>query len=393
MHLRRSLLAGPCLALAPVVLAVLAVLAAAQAVAAQPAAAAKYADDGPATVVHNELEVPFGNKTLQVAIWYPAHSKVAVPLIVYSPGLGGTRGASAFLLNHLASYGFATLSWDPRGEDESGYWQGAVTRQQDNKTLIAWAERMSNTGKLGVKIDFKRIGTAGHSSGGWSALTGAGARLDFRWCLAHPLEAASPGSDCAEFVPHAKDIAQRFGLKKVPTGLWPATNDKRVAAVLALAPDGDIWGDQYQGVQVLTVPVMVMCGTQDKANSPEQSCYPVFEHLGSQRKSLVKLKGSDHGIFTDDCDPADAACEKGAGHRIINSYATAFFLANLKRDPGAVALLGRDANAATFQIASQGYNQGYNQGVSSESQNGTETRDNSSAAPIVESPSSESSRN
>jgi hypothetical protein len=115
----------------------------------------------------------------------------------------------------------------------------------------------------------------------------------------------------------------------------------------------------------------------------------VFEHLGSQRKSLVKLKGSDHGIFTDDCDPADAACEKGAGHRIINSFATAFFLANLKRDPGAVALLGRDLNAATFQIA----NQGYNQGVSSESQAGTESRDNSSAAPIVESTGQESSRN
>lgn len=352
--------------------------------AAQSGIAQKYADDGPAMVAQREMEIPAGSSTLHAAIWYPGHSTAPVPLIVYAPGQGGTRAASAFLLRHLASYGFAVLSWDPRGEDESGFWQGAVTRQQDVKTLISWVERTSAAGKLGVKLDLRRIGVAGHSSGGWSALTGGGARLDFRWCGAHPIEAESPGSDCSEFVPHAKDIAKRFGLKRVPTGLWPATNDKRVAAVLALAPDGDIWGDQFQGVAQLKVPTMVMCGTQDRANSPEQSCYPVYEHLGSARKTLIKLKGSDHGIFTDDCDGADATCEGGVAHRLINSYATAFFLANLKRDSAAVAMLDRDASGASHQIESVGYG-------SSELQNGTEIRDSSSATPIVESPSSESS--
>ena len=350
----------------------------------------RYAEDGPFAVTKTELEIPVTGSTLQAAIWYPERTTAPVPLVIYSPGLGGTRAASAFLLHHLATYGFAVLAWDPRGEDESGYWQGAVTRQQDIRSLISWAERTSAAGKLGVKLDLRRIGVAGHSSGGWSALIGGGARMDFRWCGAHPLESETPGSDCAEFVPHAKDIARRLGLKRVPTALWPATNDRRVAAVLALAPDGDIWGDQYQGVAKLTVPTMVMCGTQDRSNSPEQSCYPVFEHLGSARRTLIKLKGADHGIFTDDCDGAGAGagtgtgCEGGIAHRLIDSYATAFFLANLKRDAVATAMLDRDANVASHQTESLGYG-------SSEPQNGTETRESSSAAPIVESPSAQSS--
>ena len=36
-----------------------------------------------------------------------------------------------------------------------------------------------------------------------------------------------------------------LGVPSVPDGWWRPTNDPRVDAVIALAPDGDIWGANY----------------------------------------------------------------------------------------------------------------------------------------------------
>ena len=68
--------------------------------------------------------------------------------------------------------------------------------------------------------------------------------------------------------------------------------------MIALAPDGDIWGADYEGVAVMKVPTMIMGGSGDSANIPEITSYPIYEHLGSSNKSLVVLENADHWIFT-----------------------------------------------------------------------------------------------
>ena len=67
--------------------------------------------------------------------------------------------------------------------------------------------------------------------------------MDFGWCTANPEEVATNRyGNCGQFVPHQDEIAQMVGLESTPIGMWPATNDPRVRAVIAMAPDGDIFG-------------------------------------------------------------------------------------------------------------------------------------------------------
>lgn len=84
--------------------------------------------------------------------------------------------------------------------------------------------------------------------------------MDFSWCAANP-DLINEMTDCTQFPAHQDEIAAMLGLASTPETLWPATNDQRVDAVLALAPDGDIWGADYEGVTVMKVPTMVMDGS------------------------------------------------------------------------------------------------------------------------------------
>jgi hypothetical protein len=110
-----------------------------------------------------------------------------------------------------------------------------------------------------------------------------------------------------------------------------------------LAPDGDIWGADYEGVAVMTVPTLIMGGSGDTVNIPEITSYPIYEHLGSAKKSLVVLENADHWIFTQPRQKipwmgndipyfvnTDPVWDMDRAHDLINHYAAAFLLDTLK---------------------------------------------------------------
>jgi predicted dienelactone hydrolase len=142
-----------------------------------------------------------------------------------------------------------------------------------------------------------KIGVTGHSSDGWGALVGASAPMDLGWCTAHPdIVTKTEQSNCAQFVPHQQDIASALGLKSVPAGLWPAMNDPRVAAVVTMAPDGDIWGAEYQGVAPLKVPALILNGSGDTRNVPERKADPNLPASWQREEESHRLRkpGSLH---------------------------------------------------------------------------------------------------
>ena len=112
------------------------------------------------------------------------------------------------------------MATDPVGEmgDTPGsFWAGAATRPLDMKRTISFGDKGTAAGgALSGLIDMEHIAMVGHSSGGWAALVGGGARFDFGWCATQPTF-----GDCPQFVPHAQEIAARLGLQQVPSGLWP----------------------------------------------------------------------------------------------------------------------------------------------------------------------------
>jgi hypothetical protein len=226
------------------------------------------------------------------------------------------------------------MTWTPRGETDEEFWAGAATRPLDLQRLIDYADELSAPGgKLAGVIDMDRIAVTGGSSGGWTALEGGGAQMDLSWCANSDLVAQLPESNCPQFVPHQQEIAAMLGLSSAPTGLWPPTNDPRVDAVIALAPDGDIWGADYRGVSSVKVPTLIIAGSEDSTNLPELCAYPIYEHLGSTDKALAILDGADH----------DLAWYKYSDS--VEHLMTAFLLAKLKGDSEAAnALLPVNVN-------------------------------------------------
>ena len=356
-----------------------------------------YAVHGPYAVGMRDFVIEEGDQPVSITVWYPALNPTQAPeeinyqiaeqiysvpplppearilkgraledaapdtaqgpypLVIFSPGLAGFRQQNSFLLEHLASYGFVAISWDPRGETFEEFWLGAATRPLDTQLTIAYAEKLTApAGELAGLIDMEKIAVSGHSMGANFALVGGGAQMDFGWCAANPDIVATFQeflSSCTQFVPHQQEIATMLGLQSPPTGMWPPMNDPRVDAVVALAPDGDIWGTEYGGVAVMKVPTLIMGGSKDTLQVPERSAYLNYEHLGSPKKSHVVFENADHFIFFSQCPDipwsseipyfvcSDLVWDMDRAHDLINHFVTAFLLTELKGDLEATKVL------------------------------------------------------
>lgn len=318
--------------------------------------------------VPNMAGLPISGRAIADAA--PDTAQGPYPLVIFSPGLSAWRQANSYLLEHLASFGFVVMATDPRGETYEQFWEGAATRPIDTQLTIDYAEALTaDDGALEGLIDIEHIATVGHSSGGWSALLGGGAQMDLGWCAANPeLVAENELSNCAQFVPNVDQIADMLGLDAAPTGMWPPTNDPRVDAVIALAPDGDIWGAEYEGVSMLKAPTLVVAGSRDTVNVSERAAYPIYEHLGSVKKGLLVFENADHQISFNQCRDtpwmvpdffwacADAVWDMDRAHDLINHFATAFLLAELKGDAEAAAALAPESvNFPGIEYQAEGY--------------------------------------
>ena len=343
-----------------------------------PAVMPPYAVHGPYAVGARNFSVEDGDHVITLTAWYPAlnpdNAREAItyhvadelsefrgmtvggraiqdaapdiahgpyPLVIFSAGFTDFRQVSAYLLEHLASYGLVVLASDPR---DRPYWAPAATRPIDTKLLISFADKATAPGgALDGLLDMEHIVAVGY---GWNVLIAGGGQFSLGWCTAHPnFKLLYADSNCGEFLPHAQEIAAQLGLQAVPSGLWPPMNDPRVKAVIAFAPDGDVWGAEFEGVAIVKVPTLVMAGTW--ASSNQFGAYPVYEHLGSAQKGLIKLQEATNFIFSTSCRYAPwytVACSEPSwdidqAHAFINHFVTAFLLTELKGDKEAAKAL------------------------------------------------------
>lgn len=258
------------------------------------------------------------NREVSIFIWYPAVipegqgegvvkgappdlDQAPYPLILTSAKNGG------YFAPHLVSFGFVVAGI--RNLDTYEPWdQNLVDQPRDYLFVLNQIGSSAPAGLEGM-IDADRSGVMGYSFDGYNSLALSGARIDpgfyFEQCKNASLS-QPPLSDWRiwyfcdlashwdEFVVHAGDYVPDNGGE-----LWEPLTDKRIQAVMPMAPEGR-WLFGERGLAAVDRPTLIIGGTEDAGdhNCPydTEAAY-IFEHLGTPDKTLVSFVGEGHSMI------------------------------------------------------------------------------------------------
>ena len=118
------------------------------------------------------------NRSVPYKIYYPdLPADDALPIIIWSHGLGGTQDGAGFIARFLASHGYVHVNIGHDGANDS-LWRGKPGHPWDNirKSTITWNTVRNRyldvpfigsnyQSELPVKMDLNHIGMSGHSFG------------------------------------------------------------------------------------------------------------------------------------------------------------------------------------------------------------------------------------
>ena len=114
------------------------------------------------------------NRTFPTTIWYPEDANGALPLIVHSHGIVSTRNELAYLMEHLASYGYVVAAADyplTSGSTPGGANANDVMNQPaDVSFLIDSILTLATDQAFSGQIDESKIGLTGFSLGGLTTI-------------------------------------------------------------------------------------------------------------------------------------------------------------------------------------------------------------------------------
>lgn len=283
----------------------------------------------------------------------PAADDGPYPLVVLSHGFSGNPEWYRTLAEHLASHGYVVLAPEHAESDwATDVVPSSISRPADITATIDFAE----DGPLAAFIDTERVAVVGHSYGGYTALASAGAQFDLIG-LAERCETVEDefvaGYFCAPFLQQQDVLADGLGIDVPDVGLWPAMGDERVDAIAAIAGDAYLFGSQ--GLASVTVPTLALGGTLDTGTPWDWGAAMTFDHVASEKRFLVGMKGGEHFLPMADCADlpwtadlpefqqgyicSDPAWDKQEALDTVHHFTTAFLHANLRHDPVAVEAL------------------------------------------------------
>ena len=268
----------------------------------------------------------------------------AFPLVVYSHGRGGTRFIASYFTEVLASHGFVVVAADHSGDTAFDAFLGTAVEEHENLelrprdvsvVLDAVLAADDDRGWLGGHIDPARIGIAGHSFGGTTALALAG------------------------------------GTPSTPA-------DPRVRAVVGMAAYTRPLGDET--LSAVDVPTLLVSGTSDTTTPITLDTERPWTLVAGRPLLRVDLARAGHQSFTDVCAYRDlldtvpdlpqalrdavheyaadgcgpGLLDIGTALRLTNRYAIAFLLRWLAGDTSVDRWLGSpegpdDASVVSLQ--------------------------------------------
>jgi predicted dienelactone hydrolase len=227
---------------------------------------------------------PARGRHVPARLYWPADvSPGRVPLIVFSHGIGGSRGGYTYLAKRWVAQGVASLHVQHTGSD-SAVWRGnpfeivnrlqaaaheteAAARAGDLRFALDRILSKGESPYAGL-IDRQRIVAAGHSYGANTTLLSVGARV-------------------------ARD------------GRWLEFRDPRYkAAIVISAPPFYGESDLSSVLARITIPTLHVTSTEDIIRipgyySPASDRVAIFDAMPGARKRLAMFQGGSHSMFTD----------------------------------------------------------------------------------------------
>ncbi|NEQ37231.1 MAG: alpha/beta hydrolase [Okeania sp. SIO3I5] len=230
-----------------------------------------------------------------------------VPVVVISHGLGSDLSSFVYLAEHLASHGFAVIVPEHIGSNAeklerifAGFSRPVdgiefINRPLDIKYLLDEIEEKIGSDPIWRgKLNFQNVGIIGQSFGGYTALSVAGAPLNFEQLR----------KDCQ--FEDTKLILNLSLLLQCQTTNLPAEitsnlTDERITAAIAINPvSSGIFGAESKGLSEIKIPVMILASSEDIFAPPiPEQIYP-FISLNTPEKYLVISKPATHFSFIEE---------------------------------------------------------------------------------------------
>lgn len=241
------------------------------------------------------------------------------PLILLSHGTGGSAAQMAWLGTALARSGFIAAAVDHPGNNaQTGYtpagfllwWERATDLSDTLDGLLTDAE-------IGPHIDRGRVGAAGFSLGGYTAMEMAGARTDisnfYDLCRAQPANAVCVVPEMKSLLEggagHTITLEQLLASVRKSNGESLALSgesfrDPRIKAVFAIAPALGFTLTP-ESLRAIRLPVMVVVGSADSIAPPASGADILRANVRGAKETV--LPGVEHDTFLDLCTAAGRA--------------------------------------------------------------------------------------
>jgi len=237
------------------------------------------------------------NRQFYVVVYQPIdYQEDKIPVVIFSHGLNSRPEDFGDQAEHLGTYGFLVALPQHPGSDlqyfqamKKGFHRNIfdvnefINRPLDISYLIDELERRNNK-DFGGKLGLDSVGAFGHSFGGYTVLSLAGAQINFDYladqCNNNPLGILN------------NSLLLQCRALELPHKQYDF-RDKRISSVIIINPvNRALFGPK--GIGEIQVPIVIISGSYDPATPPVFEQVSTFTWLKVPDKYFVLAEGQAH---------------------------------------------------------------------------------------------------